>query len=245
MDPKSADWIPMSDLRTDQQLPTDNCGTFTSTAHPVPAKKNTTMLAAKNEEQRVEIVSLREEIVKLRASLTELQRNFSELSRTLNLLRAITSYDGNFIWKVTEVDRSVELLRTGRVLSLQSIPFYTSRFGYKMCLEMCIDGSGTGQSLSLFINLVSGEFDALLKWPFHQRATLVLLDQEEKEGNITQIICPKFSYDEIKPKQGSDISFGCQDFVPLWVLDDPRYVKDDTMFIQVIVDKTGLLDARQ
>lgn len=54
--------------------------------------------------------------------------------------------------------------------------FYTSKYGYKMCLRIYLNGDGTGRGthLSLFFVVMRGHSDALLKWPFNQKVTLSL-----------------------------------------------------------------------
>lgn len=49
--------------------------------------------------------------------------------------------------------------------------FYTSRYGYKMCLRIYLNGDGTGRGthLSLFFVVMRGPHDALLRWPFNQK----------------------------------------------------------------------------
>ena len=56
-------------------------------------------------------------------------------------------------------------------MSLYSQPFYTGRYGYKMCGRVYLngDGMGKGTHLSLFFVLMRGEYDALLEWPFRQK----------------------------------------------------------------------------
>lgn len=52
--------------------------------------------------------------------------------------------------------------------------FYTSKYGYKMCLRIYLNGDGTGRGthLSLFFVVMRGHSDALLKWPFNQKVIL-------------------------------------------------------------------------
>lgn len=54
--------------------------------------------------------------------------------------------------------------------------FYTSKYGYKMCLRIYLNGDGTGRGthLSLFFVVMRGHSDALLKWPFNQKVTPTL-----------------------------------------------------------------------
>lgn len=53
--------------------------------------------------------------------------------------------------------------------------FYTSKYGYKMCLRIYLNGDGTGRGthLSLFFVVMRGHSDALLKWPFNQKVSLI------------------------------------------------------------------------
>lgn len=51
------------------------------------------------------------------------------------------------------------------------VAFYTSKYGYKMCLRVYLNGDGTGRGthLSLFFVVMKGPNDALLRWPFNQK----------------------------------------------------------------------------
>ena len=53
----------------------------------------------------------------------------------------------------------------------------TSRYGYKMCLRVYLNGDGSGNDthISIFFVLMRGDFDALLQWPFEQKVTLNIL----------------------------------------------------------------------
>lgn len=54
------------------------------------------------------------------------------------------------------------------------VAFFTSKYGYKMCLRIYLNGDGTGRAshLSLFFVVMRGHSDALLKWPFNQKVKL-------------------------------------------------------------------------
>ena len=57
-----------------------------------------------------------------------------------------------------------------------SPPFYTHLGGYRMCLEVDAngDGRGKGTHVSVYVCLMRGEFDDLLKWPFRGEITIQL-----------------------------------------------------------------------
>lgn len=60
------------------------------------------------------------------------------------------------------------------VSALPLTAFYTSKYGYKMCLRVYLNGDGTGRGthLSLFFVVMKGPNDALLRWPFNQKVGL-------------------------------------------------------------------------
>ena len=82
-----------------------------------------------------------------------------------------TSYDGVLLWRVGDVRRRREEAKAGRVASIYSHAFYTSRTGYKMCARLYFNGDGMGRNthLSLYFVICQGDFDGLLKWPFKQK----------------------------------------------------------------------------
>ena len=82
-----------------------------------------------------------------------------------------TSYTGVLVWKIRDYHRRRAEAVSGKTLSLYSQPFYTSRYGYKMCARIYLngDGMGKGTHMSLFFVVMKGEYDALLPWPFRQK----------------------------------------------------------------------------
>jgi len=62
------------------------------------------------------------------------------------------NYEGVLIWKIAEYRQRKLQAVGGRILSLYSQPFYTSRYGYKMCARIYLNGDGVGRGthLSLF-----------------------------------------------------------------------------------------------
>ena len=153
------------------------------------------------------------------------------------------SYDGVLMWKISGVRRRKQDADKGKPASLYCQPFYTSRFGYKMCARIYLngDGMGKGTHVSLFFVVMKGDYDALLKWPFTQKVTMILLDQNDGKLNLTDKFKPDPKSSSFqRPKSDMNIASGCPLFVSQKILNDPVYVKDDTMFIKVIVDTADL-----
>ena len=66
-----------------------------------------------------------------------------------------------------------------------SPPFYSHIGGYKMCLGVDAYGWGVGEAthVSVFVNLMRGEYDDQLKWPFRGDITIQLLNQSRDKGH--------------------------------------------------------------
>ena len=174
-------------------------------------------------------------------AIRQIREGFEELTLTVQSLQA-TSYDGTFIWKINEVHRRRNEAKSAKIVSLYSAPFYTSRFGYKLCLRVYLDGDGNGKGthLSFFLAVMKGEYDSLLSWPFQQRVTLILLDQDD-QTHIEQSFRPEQNSSSFqRPTTQMNTASGCPTFAPQAVLDNPSYVRDDVMFMKCKIDLTGL-----
>ncbi|NXT19683.1 TRAF2 factor, partial [Syrrhaptes paradoxus] len=166
----------------------------------------------------------------------------AEMEEKIRNMEAST-YDGVFIWKITDFARKRQEAITGRSPAIFSPAFYTSKYGYKMCLRVYLNGDGTGRGthLSLFFVVMKGPNDALLRWPFNQKVTLMLLDQNNREHIIDAFRPDVTSSSFQRPVTEMNIASGCPLFCPVSVMEAKNsYVRDDAIFIKAIVDLTGL-----
>lgn len=154
-----------------------------------------------------------------------------------------TSYDGKLIWKVRDYWHRKEA-----GTPLNSTPFYTSRNGYKLSVRAYLggDNSGRGTHMSLYITIMRGDFDSLLPWPFRQNITLTLLDQSGTRNHLSSTFTPDAGSDSFRrPTSDANVATGFPRFISHSDLEIPRnavYMRDDTLFIKVKVDTTGLED---
>ncbi|XP_069787320.1 TNF receptor-associated factor 5-like isoform X3 [Narcine bancroftii] len=157
-------------------------------------------------------------------------------------------YNGKLIWKICNYRRRKQEAAEGTAVSLFSQPFYTSRCGYRLCARAYLngDGAGKGTHLSLFFVVMKGEYDSLLMWPFKQKVTLILMDQSPKKHHIVELFKADASSTSFKrPVSEMNIASGCPRFVSHTALESGKtgiFIKDDTIFIKVIVDLTDLED---
>ena len=146
---------------------------------------------------------------------------------------------GLYVWKVNELARRNREARIGKTVSLYSPPFYTSPHGYRLCLRTYLngDGSGKGTHVSLFVVLMRAEYDDLLSWPFRHRVSLTLISQADPlnpEAAITRKFIPNPESSSFqKPRETFNVASGFPEFAPISVLNDPSYIRNDTIYFRV------------
>ncbi|XP_006037718.1 TNF receptor-associated factor 1 isoform X2 [Alligator mississippiensis] len=152
-----------------------------------------------------------------------------------------TSYDGRFLWKVTDITLRRREAQTGQRLALYSPSFYTHRYGYKLCLKLFLngDGAGAGTHLSLFLVVMRGEYDFQLQWPFQHKVTFSLLDQSGQRHVSTSFRPLGTSSSFQRPVGKNNIASGLPEFFPLRQLEAPSgatYLQEDTLVFQALID---------
>ena len=153
-----------------------------------------------------------------------------------------SSYDGQLLWKISEFARRRNEAVSGQQVSFYSPCFFTSRYGYKMCARIYLngDGMGRGTHISVFFVVMRGQYDALLRWPFRQKVTFMLMDQDNVEHVIDAFRPDPSSSSFQRPRRETNIASGCPMFCSLTELNNHAYVRDDTMFLKIIVDTSDL-----
>lgn len=162
---------------------------------------------------------------------------FSEMEARLASLET-RSYDGKLVWKIANYTKLKANTKTSKQSSIYSQPFYSSRFGYKMRSRIYPngDGDGKGTHMSFFFVLMKGEYDNVLSWPFQHKVTLTLLDQVNGKKNLSDSFMPdpnSISFN--KPVTEMNVATGCPCFITQSHLNDPVYMVDDTIFLQICI----------
>jgi len=154
----------------------------------------------------------------------------------------VSSQDGTLVWKISNFAKRRQDAISGSQTSFYSPCFYTSRYGYKMCARIYLNGDGIGKGthISIFFVVMRGEYDALNRWPFRQKVTFMLLDQNSVEHVIDAFRPDPNSSSFQRPRREANIASGCPTFCPLSEINNHGYVRDDVMFVKVIVDTADL-----
>ena len=110
-----------------------------------------------------------------------------------------------------------------------------------MRLRLYLDGYGNARHthMSLFFVLMRGPYDEDLEFPFNYKITFCLFDQTPQQRHIIDRFCPDTESNSFqRPQSEMYIPIGIPRFCPLSLIQQEGnpYVRDDTMFIKVMVD---------
>ena len=184
-----------------------------------------------------QIHTLQDKVAQLETTLSTKMSENEDRDFRLSLMEN-SNFDSSMVWKIPQFSQRMDDARTGKCTSIFSLPFHSSRYGYKMCLRLYIlgDGIGKGTHMSLFFVVMKGEFDAILQWPFTHKVTFKLINQCGAR-DIVDIFQPDpLSSSFQKPKSDMNVASGCPRFVPINELMQGGFILDDTIFIKVEVD---------
>ncbi|CAF3987911.1 unnamed protein product, partial [Rotaria sp. Silwood1] len=169
-----------------------------------------------------------------------LQQDLASLKQKVDDMQYV-SYDGTLIWKITNFHEKMMYAQSERQTSIYSPPFYSSSTGYKMRARLYLNGDGNARRthISLFFVLMRGPNDAILKFPFNYKVTFCLYDQTPQQRHIIVSFRPDIKSNSFqRPRSEMNIASGIPKFFPLSMIQQEGnpYVREDTMFIKVIVD---------
>ncbi|CAD5112528.1 DgyrCDS1739 [Dimorphilus gyrociliatus] len=175
-----------------------------------------------------------------------LRVKFDEMEVRLESLEK-SSYNGVLMWKIVDYMQKKRDAKTKKASTIYSPPFYSTRFGYKMCARAYLNGDGAGKDthFSLYFVIMKGDFDHLLKWPFQQKITLSLLDMSGNGVHVSDTFRPDPNSKSFKkPTSDLNVASGCPQFIPIDLLENPSngYLKDNQLLIKVSIDTSGLKD---
>ena len=212
-------------------------------------------------EQRVQLDETRVQLDETRVQLDETRVQLDEtrvqLVETQAKLSCLTVEDGRkncFIWKIKPFSECFRQAKEGVKEMIESDPFYTGRYGYKLKVFAYRHFTGyhllpIEPHLSIGIVLMEGEYDDMLPWPFSKKITFTIIDQNEdlkKRQNHVDYLRPskrKVSLEapeklfserpggKLKLVVGGELPY----FISHWKLLTRRYIVNDTLFLQVDV----------
>ena len=152
--------------------------------------------------------------------------------------------NGSYIWRIENYRQCRQDAINGVMTAIHSPAFYTSLYGYKLCMRINLNGvdGGEGEHVALYVHMMQGDYDAILEWPFKLRkvefAILDQCDATEARHHISRSL-------EVNPYAAfqrpttprTHQGHGYSEFAPIARIRDGHHVINNTMFvcIQVIL----------
>ncbi|XP_044174891.1 TNF receptor-associated factor 2-like isoform X2 [Acropora millepora] len=151
--------------------------------------------------------------------------------------------NGCYIWKIENYQQRRQDAINGVKTHVFSPTICTSRYGYKLRLRISLNGmgSGVGRYIALFVQMVKGNNDVLLDWPFTGKITLSILDQSEglafRQHISKTVIATRNLLAFQKPIAGYNSACeGYEEMAPIKDILDPQYIKNNTMLVCVHIE---------
>ena len=126
---------------------------------------------------------------------------------------------------------------------IQSEPFFSSSYGYKMRLMIYLDQerrSGFTGYMGVYVVLMRSDHDGMLPWPFKEKFVFSVIDQEDdKQCRIDHVtvLDPEGHVQFQRPQQDQNGGFGHQNFISHSKLRTRKYIKDNTVYVQVQIQQ--------
>ncbi|KAK3583297.1 hypothetical protein CHS0354_011188 [Potamilus streckersoni] len=190
-----------------------------------------------------QIMFLRDRNEYLERANKDMKIKIKQLENTVNEFEGRFG-NGEFIWRIKNYAKLRDEAINGDNTAIHSPPFFSSCYGYKLCIRVNLNGvdSAKGTHLSVFIHFMQGENDDCLDWPFSGRIILSVLDQNpicEMRRNVSETLAskPNLAAFQRPTSQRNHKGFGYMEFLPLSVVSAPTstYVKNDTLLIKAKV----------
>ena len=192
-------------------------------------------LEERYEQSRAEVAKLRIANQNLVAVGREAQEKVRTITKEVkSVTTALHSHVGLVPFKVT-----VTGFRRKKRSNEQwySPPFYSHPRGYKMCLNVDVNGFGDGENshVSVFVQMMRGEYDDFLKWPFRGAVTIQLVNRQRfqvgRYVKIVDVTDDDDFGDRVLVGEQSDEGLGNHKFISH--RDLTRYLKDDCLMFCV------------
>ena len=150
--------------------------------------------------------------------------------------------NGSYIWRIENYRQYRQDAISGVMTVIYSPAFYTSLYGYKLCMRMNLNGvdSGVGKYVTLFVHMMQGDYDTILEWPFKGKIALSILDQSDA-SEFRHDISRCFEVNLDPPNvafqrpltECNTKGYGFVDFAPIAQIDRGQYAKGNTMLVRI------------
>jgi len=156
----------------------------------------------------------------------------------------LESKNGISIVKITNINEKLLEAKYDRLSYIDSHPFYTSEYGFKLCTRIYLNGDGESKNthLSIYLIILKSEHDSLLNWPFKFKVTFSLLGTNNQNNLIKSFNPDPNALNSFeRPKNDMNKPSGLKYFCSLAEIDKFIIKKDNCIFIKTQIDTINIL----
>ncbi|XP_004520905.1 TNF receptor-associated factor 3 [Ceratitis capitata] len=163
-------------------------------------------------------------------TLADLENHLATQQR----LASLQNTRGHLIWRIKDFSKKLDEAKQYETI-LHSAMFSNKQYGYALRLDIHPNGKGTwkGRNLIACLNVLAGEYDALLPWPCRLQADIIIRAQytnsEESQDYVKTILVRKKNDEFIQNNQYFHI--------PHKIVMSRNYLHNDCLYVEVRVLK--------
>ncbi|KAF5287900.1 hypothetical protein FQA39_LY04074 [Lamprigera yunnana] len=174
------------------------------------------LLEQKNREQDIIIANMSEQIASYNLTISQLTLRYC---------------NGCYLWCITDFKNKINQMRTNHQIMHYSPGFYTSAYGYKLCIRFNLSPKDPSY-IAILIHMMKTDHDNSLDWPFSGRISVTLVHPIESFHNMRETMMTRPELEAFKrPVQDlNPRGFGYTEFIPL-----------EDLFTQGFIDKNQLV----
>ncbi|CAB4057114.1 TRAF6 [Lepeophtheirus salmonis] len=140
--------------------------------------------------------------------------------------------NGKFVWKLLDFPELHKKMRTDCHFVVYSKGFYTSVFGYKVCLRSNINLVNGEEYLGVFVHLMRGDNDSALSWPFRGQISLTAVREISENFFETIKEIPEGSKAFERPiSERNPTGFGFTEFIRVNALYSGGFINTENTLI--------------
>lgn len=147
--------------------------------------------------------------------------------------------NGTYTWRIKNYVQCREDSINGLTTPKYSRPFYTSCYGYKLCMRINLNGveGEVGKHVALYVHMMRGDYDDNLDWPFAGTFTLSILDQSDdvschRHISHTFKAEPNLQAFQRPIAPHNSRGYGSDKFASLEQISESQYVKNNTLRVK-------------
>ena len=145
--------------------------------------------------------------------------------------------------KIPDFTRRLSQAKSGNSFGrIDGEPFYTSH-GYKLSISTDLNEGPRGYTgyMGVYLNLMKGDHDDNLEWPFNKRVKFIVVDQQDSRqqvSNYEMTLIPEGQETFNRPVAESSKSYnGFSQFMPHSTLRTRQYIKNHAVYIVVAIEQ--------